>query len=329
MIQWAKQTGNRGFTIVELLIVIVVIAILAAITIVAYNGIQQRARTSALQSELTNASKALDAARYRTTTELYPSTLAEANISLNDATYIYEPLDNSFCLTKTNDSLSYYVSNSQKNPKEGTCGNDTIISWWRLNGNATDSIGSNNGTVVNATLTTGQNGQSDGAYQFNGSNATINFGNSTAFNQRNLTMSVWARPSSVSAINMFLGKEMQYKYRITGGGVASSLLTRAGSGSAWDVNYSSATGAIPVNAWSHIVYTIDSDRNIARTYVNGALVASSPMGGPITAFNANSLYAGSTQGANEWFNGALDDIRFYNRPLGAAEVKGLYSAGAQ
>jgi len=35
---------KEGFTIVELLIVIVVIAILAAITIVAYNGIQARAR---------------------------------------------------------------------------------------------------------------------------------------------------------------------------------------------------------------------------------------------------------------------------------------------
>ena len=38
---------RRGFTIVELLIVIVVIAILAAITIVAYNGIQQRAHNAA------------------------------------------------------------------------------------------------------------------------------------------------------------------------------------------------------------------------------------------------------------------------------------------
>jgi prepilin-type N-terminal cleavage/methylation domain-containing protein len=37
----------RGFTIVELLIVIVVIAILAAITVVAYNGIKQRADNSA------------------------------------------------------------------------------------------------------------------------------------------------------------------------------------------------------------------------------------------------------------------------------------------
>lgn len=44
---------GRGFTIVELLIVIVVIAILAAITVVAYNGVQQRARTSQTTTALT------------------------------------------------------------------------------------------------------------------------------------------------------------------------------------------------------------------------------------------------------------------------------------
>ncbi len=40
----------RGFTIVELLIVIVVIAILAAITIVSYNGIQARAKNDQMVS---------------------------------------------------------------------------------------------------------------------------------------------------------------------------------------------------------------------------------------------------------------------------------------
>jgi len=43
---------NKGFTIVELLIVIVVIAILAAITIITYRGIQNRAHETAVQSDL-------------------------------------------------------------------------------------------------------------------------------------------------------------------------------------------------------------------------------------------------------------------------------------
>jgi len=48
---------RRGFTIVELLIVIVVIAILAAITVVAYNGIQQRSRVTALWSGIAQVNK--------------------------------------------------------------------------------------------------------------------------------------------------------------------------------------------------------------------------------------------------------------------------------
>lgn len=41
----------KGFTIVELLIVIVVIAILASTTVVAYNGIQKRAQNAAILTE--------------------------------------------------------------------------------------------------------------------------------------------------------------------------------------------------------------------------------------------------------------------------------------
>ncbi len=44
--------NSRGFTIVELLVVIVTIAILASITIVAYNGVQNRANDAVVQSDL-------------------------------------------------------------------------------------------------------------------------------------------------------------------------------------------------------------------------------------------------------------------------------------
>lgn len=50
-----------GFTIVELLIVIVVIAILAAITVVAYNGVQNRANAASVSTALKNIDKSLRA----------------------------------------------------------------------------------------------------------------------------------------------------------------------------------------------------------------------------------------------------------------------------
>lgn len=52
-----KLQAERGFTIVELLIVVVVIAILAAISIVSYNGITTRANDSAAKAALSNVEK--------------------------------------------------------------------------------------------------------------------------------------------------------------------------------------------------------------------------------------------------------------------------------
>jgi len=67
---WARNR-NSGFTIVELLIVIVVIAILAAISVVAYNGIQQRARNSQAVSIIQAYRKALTA--YAIEHQYYPT----------------------------------------------------------------------------------------------------------------------------------------------------------------------------------------------------------------------------------------------------------------
>lgn len=68
---------DRGFTIVELLIVIIIIGILAAITIVAYNGVQTRANNSAAQSAASTLAKKAEAfAAIRTT---YPTSTADFN----------------------------------------------------------------------------------------------------------------------------------------------------------------------------------------------------------------------------------------------------------
>lgn len=63
--------SRSGFTIVELLIVIVVIGILAAITIVAFNGVQKRARDNTRSSDIASLQKALEL--YRVDHGKYPS----------------------------------------------------------------------------------------------------------------------------------------------------------------------------------------------------------------------------------------------------------------
>lgn len=75
------KTTQRGFTIVELLIVVVVIAILAAITIVAYNGIQVRANNSAAESSVNTMVKKLTA--YNSLSGTWPTATGTVMSSLN------------------------------------------------------------------------------------------------------------------------------------------------------------------------------------------------------------------------------------------------------
>lgn len=79
------QRRSRGFTIVELLIVIVVIAVLAAVVIVAYSGIQSRARDTKRQHDTQSIARALEA--YYVLNGSYPPFQQPGDIGLNSATW--------------------------------------------------------------------------------------------------------------------------------------------------------------------------------------------------------------------------------------------------
>lgn len=120
-----SQAKHSGFTIVELLIVIVVIGVLAAITIVAYNGIQKRAQGSAASSALSQAAKKLTL--YQVDAGSYPSSLATAGVTDGGSVSYQYSQNNSglgYCVTATSGSVSYKITESTQ-PAAGACPGDT------------------------------------------------------------------------------------------------------------------------------------------------------------------------------------------------------------
>jgi prepilin-type N-terminal cleavage/methylation domain-containing protein len=135
----ARNKYSHGFTIVELLIVIVVIGILAAITIVAYNGIQDRARTSALTGRLTQVAQKI-AVWQVDNPGLAPTTLADVGVTNDDAS-LQLTSDNTanpatYCVTATNGALKYYIGSSNSTPAVGTCTGYNLLAWNKTNPSA-------------------------------------------------------------------------------------------------------------------------------------------------------------------------------------------------
>lgn len=102
---------SRGFTIVELLVVISIIGILALISFVSYTGISQRAIASVLQSELTNAS--LQLRLYQTEHGNYPASLDASNCPVG-------PVDTTYCLKASTGTTYQYAANNISSP-QGYC----------------------------------------------------------------------------------------------------------------------------------------------------------------------------------------------------------------
>ncbi|HEY4695803.1 MAG TPA: prepilin-type N-terminal cleavage/methylation domain-containing protein [Candidatus Hydromicrobium sp.] len=61
---------KKGFTLVELMVVIIILAVLTAIAIPSYMALRNRARTAAAQSEMKNIATALEV--YNADEEAYP-----------------------------------------------------------------------------------------------------------------------------------------------------------------------------------------------------------------------------------------------------------------
>lgn len=117
-----KRQYQRAFTIIELLVVVVVIAILASITIVSYNGITKKADESALKVSLRNAATKLVLSDH-------PSDLSTAGVESTDSVhYEYSKFSSGYCLTAfslRSTGMAFHIDSSG-NIQDGSCDGHSV-----------------------------------------------------------------------------------------------------------------------------------------------------------------------------------------------------------
>lgn len=149
-----RSNRTKAFTIVELLIVVVVIGILAAITIVAYNGISTQAKEAALKTDLNGAVKQLGVAKV--TLGSYPGDTTAVKKS-DTTTLTYTSGADTFCLQASSSQLpgkTFYATEAGL-IQEGVCpaGTPTTMNSMTSAYCATMAVytGSNPGVILNLT----------------------------------------------------------------------------------------------------------------------------------------------------------------------------------
>lgn len=150
---------HTGFTIVELLIVIVVIGILAAIVIVAYQGVTARANDAAVQADLKNLATKIN--MFNVDNSKYPSgstDLTTLAFSATKGPYALAPktqVNIIYCYDSTTAATAYAVLAQSTSGKKFIVGsNNTLAEYlgtWN-NSSTADCAG------VSAALTNSTNG---------------------------------------------------------------------------------------------------------------------------------------------------------------------------
>ncbi len=120
---------SQGFTIVELLIVIVVIGILALLVITTYSGIQQKARNAKRQTDVQSIQTQLEAffgqnGYYPSLTDLNSASWLSSNMKSLDQNALIDPSNptqsKTLLTSPAAKSYSYAVTDSSGNSCEST-----------------------------------------------------------------------------------------------------------------------------------------------------------------------------------------------------------------
>lgn len=201
------------------------------------------------------------------------------------------------------------------------------VAWWLVTprtsggGKLVDLMGRNHGTLTGMTSTGGWRGTTRpggfGHLLFDGTDDRVVIANTTSmfnFTSGGFTLAAWIRTTAgngvlLSCLNgSVAGWEWAVGVGVTGG--KQGLW----NGSAWS---SASTTLVNTGSWVHVAM-VHSSGGPTAFYVNGIADGSFAHADPST--RTVDLQIGARPGSSQWFNGSIDGVSAWGRPLSAAEV---------
>lgn len=117
-----KNQRTSGFTIVELLVIVVVIGILAAISIVSYTAVTESAKLKTVETDAQGIAVYLN--KYKSENGGYPTSLEDVSGApkvQSEYEYSYDAVNGTYCVTASVKGASAYVKSGSSQAKEGGC----------------------------------------------------------------------------------------------------------------------------------------------------------------------------------------------------------------
>ena len=210
-----------------------------------------------------------------------------------------------------------------------------LVSWWPGEGNATDIIGTNNGTVQGASnYLLGRVGQ---GFDMNGVSGAVRIPASPSLNvglSGGMTVEAWIYPSNTAVHSIF-----EWTLDANPGNYESGLDTGHPFYSACNlygyfvdtnntIHELFSFGPRASGSFEHVAMTYDKGSGIGRLFINGLMVTETNLGN-FTAKTMDNLYLGKRPPGDPYSNvfaGRIDEASVYKRALTTNEIAAIYNA---
>lgn len=212
-----------------------------------------------------------------------------------------------------------------------------LIAYYPFNGNANDGSGNNNnGTVQGATLVADRRGTPNGAYRFSdgakivvANSASLTLNNAYSFSGWFNLRSFEGRDGLTGAMSTTMGNHVLFSKNCDGDRLYFYLypspdgIPRLRFRGGAHPSVMGVVNTVRLDTWVHVALTYDINVG-SNLFINGILEGFSGTPTDLASSNQSNLIIGGMICWPYFFNGDLDDFRFYNRALSTVEVKTIF-----